>query len=92
MGRNPETSEAVRARARKARLPDPALRVADFIEASGHHVPREKAGHTTAPFPCVKSTEKALATRAVPHTRPLTREGTEIEHNSGAMCREMAAA
>jgi hypothetical protein len=30
-------------------------------------VPRAKAGHMTAPFQCVKSTEKALASRAVPH-------------------------
>ncbi|WP_225145454.1 hypothetical protein, partial [Bradyrhizobium sp. BRP20] len=37
------------------------------IEASGHIVPRAKAGHMTAPSQCVKSTEKALASRAVPH-------------------------
>ncbi|WP_247459046.1 hypothetical protein, partial [Bradyrhizobium sp. 153] len=45
---------------------DLAPRSADLIEASGH-VPRAKAGHMTAPFQCVKSTAKALATRAVPH-------------------------
>jgi Putative transposase len=33
-------------------------------------VPRVKAGYMTAPFQCVKSIEKALATRAVPHMGP----------------------
>lgn len=66
LGRNPETSEATAPNALKAKL-DLAPRSADLIEASGHIVPRAKAGHMTAPSQCVKSTEKALATRAVPH-------------------------
>jgi len=67
VGRNPETSEATAPQCAKARKLDLAPCSADLIEASGHIVPRAKAGHMTAPSQCVKSTQKALASRAVPH-------------------------
>jgi hypothetical protein len=66
MGRNPGTNEAAKLTALKVRGCDLALRFADLIEASGH-VPCFKAVHMNAPSPRVKSIEKPLAPRAVPH-------------------------
>ena len=66
MGRNPGTSEAANLTALKVRGCDLAPRFADLIEASGH-VPCFKAVHMDAPSTRVKSIEKLLAPRAVPH-------------------------
>src|ERR1700677_2792110 len=66
MGRNPGTSEAANLTALKVRGCDLAPRFADLIEASGH-VPCFKAVHMNAPSTRVKSIEKLLAPRAVPH-------------------------
>ena len=66
MGRNPGTSEAANLTALKVRGCDSAPRFADLIEASGH-VPRYKAVHMNASSARVKSIEKPLAPRAVPH-------------------------
>ena len=66
MGRNPGTSEAANLTALKVRGCDLAARFADLIEASGH-VPCFKAVHMNAPSTRVKSIEKLLAPRAVPH-------------------------
>jgi hypothetical protein len=66
MGRNPETSEATAPNALK-RVNLIGLLVSRISSRPAATVPRAKAGHMTAPFQCVKSTEKALATRAVPH-------------------------
>src|SRR5580692_642825 len=68
MGRNPGTSEAANLTALKVRGCDLAPRFADLIEASGH-VPCFKAVHMNAPSTRVKSIEKLLAPRAVPHMR-----------------------
>lgn len=68
MGRNPGTSEAANLTALKVRGCDLAARFADLIEASGH-VPCFKAVHMNAPSTRVKSIEKLLAPRAVPHMR-----------------------
>src|SRR6204780_3089738 len=68
MGRNPGTSEAANLTALKVRGCDLAPRFADLIEASGH-VPCFKAVHMNAPSARVKSIEKPLAPRAVPHMR-----------------------
>ena len=69
MGRNPGTSEAANLTALKVRGCDLAPRFADLIEASGH-VPCFKAVHMNAPSTRVKSIEKLLAPRAVPHMHP----------------------
>ncbi len=66
MGRNPGTNEAAKLTALKVRGCDLAPRFADLIEASGH-VPCFKAVNMNAPSPRVKSIEKPLAPRAVPH-------------------------
>jgi hypothetical protein len=66
MGRNSGTSEAANLTALKVRGCDLAPRFADLIEASGH-VPCFKAEHMNAPSTRVKSIEKLLAPRAVPH-------------------------
>src|SRR6202142_3401039 len=68
MGRNPGTSEAANLTALKVRGCDLAPRFPDLIEASGH-VPCFKAVHMNAPSTRVKSIEKLLAPRAVPHMR-----------------------
>jgi hypothetical protein len=68
MGRNPGTSEAANLTALKVRGCDLGPRFADLIEASGH-VPCFKAVHMNAPSTRVKSIEKLLAPRAVPHMR-----------------------
>src|SRR4029077_10014823 len=68
MGRNPGTSEAANLTALKVRGCDLAPRFADLIEASGH-VSCFKAVHMNAPSTRVKSIEKLLAPRAVPHMR-----------------------
>ena len=68
MGRHPGTSEAANLTALKVRGCDLAPRFADLIEASGH-VPCFKAVHMNAPSTRVKSIEKLLAPRAVPHMR-----------------------
>jgi hypothetical protein len=68
MGRNPGTSEAANLTALKVRGCDLAPRFADLIEASGH-VPCFKAVHMNAPSTRVKSIEKPLAPRVVPHMR-----------------------
>src|SRR5271157_1216365 len=68
MGRNLGTSEAANLTALKVRGCDLAPRFADLIEASGH-VPCFKAVHMNAPSTRVKSIEKLLAPRAVPHMR-----------------------
>jgi hypothetical protein len=68
MGRNPGTSEAANLTALKVRGCDLAPRFADLIEASGH-VPCFKAVHMNAPSTRVKSIEKLLVPRAVPHMR-----------------------
>src|SRR5271170_3246057 len=73
MGRNPGTSEAANLTALKVRGCDLAPRFADLIEASGH-VPCFKAVHMNAPSTRVKSIEKLLAPRAVPHMRFSGRE------------------
>jgi hypothetical protein len=72
MGRNPGTSEAANLTALKVRGCDLAPRFADLIEASGH-VPCFKAVHMNAPSTRVKSIEKLLAPRAVPHMRLIRR-------------------
>src|ERR1700722_15283056 len=68
MGQNPGTSEAANLTALKVRGCDLGPRFADLIEASGH-VPCFKAVHMNAPSTRVKSIEKLLAPRAVPHMR-----------------------
>ena len=81
MGRNPGTSEAANLTALKVRGCDLAPRFADLIEASGH-VPCFKAVHMNAPSTRVKSIEKLLAPRAVPHMRLIVL-GNEPRHASG---------
>ena len=81
MGRNPGTSEAANLTALKVRGCDLAPRFADLIEASGH-VPCFKAVHMNAPSTRVKSIEKLLAPRAVPHMR-LTVLGNGPRHAIG---------
>ena len=81
MGRNPGTSEAVNLTALKVRGCDLAPRFADLIEASGH-VPCFKAVHMNAPSARVKSIEKPLAPRAVPHMRLIVL-GNEPRHAIG---------
>ena len=81
MGRNPGTSEAANLAALKVRGCDLATRFADLIEASGH-VPHFKAVHMNAPSACVKSFEKPIAPRAVPHMR-LIELGNEPRHAIG---------
>ena len=80
MGRNPGTSEAANLTALKVRGCDLAARFADLIEASGH-VPCFKAVHMNAPSTRVKSIEKLLAPRAVPHMRLIVL-GNEPRHAS----------
>ena len=81
MGRNPGTSEAANLTALKVRGCDLAARFADLVEASGH-VPCFKAVHMNAPSTRVKSIEKLLAPRAVPHMRLIVL-GNEPRHASG---------
>src|SRR5271170_3722117 len=81
MGRNLGTSEAANLTALKVRGCDLAPRFADLIEASGH-VPCFKAVHMNAPSTRVKSIEKLLAPRAVPHMR-LTWCGNGPRHAIG---------
>jgi hypothetical protein len=87
MGRNPGTSEAANLTALKVRGCDLAPRFADLIEASGH-VPCFKAVHMNAPSTRVKSIEKLLAPRAVPHMRlageqtPRPMPGSELGSHS----------
>src|SRR5580693_3715700 len=88
MGRNPGTSEAANLTALKVRGCDLAPRFADLIEASGH-VPCFKAVHMNAPSTRVKSIEKLLAPRAVPHMRLIVL-GNEPRHASGE-CQEFRA-
>ena len=77
MGRNPGTSEAANLTALKVRGCDLAPRFADLIEASGH-VPCFKAVHMNAPSTRVKSIEKLLAPRAVPHMRLIVLEDEQV--------------
>jgi len=87
MGRNPGTSEAANLTALKVRGCDLAPRFADLIEASGH-VPCFKAVHINAPSTRVKSIEKLLAPRAVPHMRLIWRGNDQVvQSGSDLGCR-----